>query len=407
MWGELVLLQDSDQGTDSKRLPTIPDVIELDVSKSVHFVGRVPNPAQNGSWHHRTQHSIPLAYLSSTHFSIALENEVSKSSPTFVITDFSTNGTFLRNSSSPSSTLIGNGNTAVIHHGDEISLKFKSASLTYKFSALEHAPLIPLNATKDGPEMETQYAVAQQQILQLQEEVARLEQRIATNLSKTEKFQSTCNSQAKEIASLKSFLSEKDDTISKLNDNLQTSNSTLAATDAFNRKLKDQIHDFKAELAEAAAKVWRQQTYTFADAWSPQQQPHAPHSIFRQHTNSFPINCTSLLLFPSPPPLIPHVRQNEALRDDLKHKEEQVVARDDMLGDANRLVREEGRARKAAEGEVKRLAALHAEALLNAQRLTAANTALQAVACDREQEATSLSVRACFPPSLTPSPLPQ
>jgi hypothetical protein len=79
---------------------TTPNRIEFDVSKSVHHVGRLPNPAK--PFTHLSQHVIPLTFMSATHFSVGVESVVGDD---FIgggagmfkywITDHSSNGTYL------------------------------------------------------------------------------------------------------------------------------------------------------------------------------------------------------------------------------------------------------------------------------------------------------------------------
>jgi hypothetical protein len=83
MWGSLTLKaipkpptpekQDKNASSSSSTgltALTTPNQIELDISKSVHHVGRLPNPSK--PFTHSTQHVIPVTFLSATHFSIGI-----------------------------------------------------------------------------------------------------------------------------------------------------------------------------------------------------------------------------------------------------------------------------------------------------------------------------------------------
>jgi hypothetical protein len=45
MWGKLALI--SKQVEDKNSAVVIPQAIELDISKTTHFIGRIPNPGNS------------------------------------------------------------------------------------------------------------------------------------------------------------------------------------------------------------------------------------------------------------------------------------------------------------------------------------------------------------------------
>jgi predicted nucleic acid-binding Zn-ribbon protein len=110
MWGSLTLKaipkpptpekQDKNASSSSSTgltALTTPNQIELDISKSVHHVGRLPNPSK--PFTHSTQHVIPVTFLSATHFSIGIgpnsNNGTNNNGFRYWICDHSSNGTYI------------------------------------------------------------------------------------------------------------------------------------------------------------------------------------------------------------------------------------------------------------------------------------------------------------------------
>jgi predicted nucleic acid-binding Zn-ribbon protein len=110
MWGSLTLKaipkpptpekQDKNASSSSSTgltALTTPNHIELDISKSVHHVGRLPNPSK--PFTHSTQHVIPVTFLSATHFSIGIgpnsNNGANNNGFRYWICDHSSNGTYI------------------------------------------------------------------------------------------------------------------------------------------------------------------------------------------------------------------------------------------------------------------------------------------------------------------------
>lgn len=258
---------------ESKNYPTIPLFIDLDVSKKTHFIGRVPNPAVTAKgFKHKTQHVIPLSFLSSTHCSVSKEiSHANRDEINYYVRDYSSNGTFIRRGSDEIE--VGQGKILQIYENDVISFKFKgTSSICYKFST---------HSIDNSPQN-----FEQQQVIKLQEELLKVESRLASTSNKLETFQKDCSNQNRQIIELKETLETKDLEIKELGKNLQIANDSQAAAEAYAFKLKRNIEDNKIMMTELKLTI-------------------------------------------------------EKLTDDLKHKNEQVTNRNHTIENANRIINEQ------------------------------------------------------------------
>ena len=289
-WAELHLVAQSIASLEGgKRSPAIPSIIELDISKKIHFIGRIPNPA--ATFQHRYQHSIPLQFLSATHCSIGL-NETKA----YQITDYSSNGTFITRCADSSNNveLIGSGNSTQLCGGDIISFKFKDSCVSYRFLSISSRfPTEVALVASPSDHLESQLS-------RLQEELTAVEGRLKDTISKNENLQKENYDTANVVQSLQATISHKDSEIVTLIQSSNALEANVAATEAFARKLKDEAQDLRQKNLEISSKL-------------------------------------------------------DSVTADAKYKADQVVSRDRMLLEANRVSTEERQRRVLAENEVVRL----------------------------------------------------
>ncbi len=353
MWGILTLNQ-----PEGSKFSAIPVLIDLDVSKSSHFIGRVPNPAAH--FQHRIQHVIPLAFMSSTHCSISVEFSVDGlNHRRYLVTDYSTNGTFVRRASGDEqrniedlpAELVGNENSVEICNGDFLSFKFKgSPSINYEFqtqflnplgSFLTHIDSTALPCTPSSSSVAQIQAeldlVVSQQVSQLREELTHVEDRLRQSSSKTVLLQQEVGVLITQRDSLQHSLDNETVKSLKLTETLELSEGKVR----------------EGEIAQ--------------------------HSL--------------QLLFETKSRLVVELHERvETLGDELKYKQEQLVKKDVKWDEANKKFVEEMENRLKVEEERSVLQQRVEDLNRLEQRLHAVNAALQAEVCDRIQDFENLTV---------------
>jgi FHA domain len=280
-WGKLVRVVG---GSDSE---LIPEVILLFDQKN--FFGRVPN-ADTSKFSHIQQFVIPLPYLSSTHFCIETISSNDGMETSFMITDYSRNGTFFRHkqdTQNPDKRKVesmGSSKTAVICDGDEIILMFRN-EITVIYTFTENAqlkagsknlergssdeivvvdeprPLVkvsgpPVSSSRKRPKEEEEKnpeegkaaaavkggsgdRLLKQQVASLQLENKGQERRLAAAVAASTTLTMDLNARERELRTLQSTLTMKDLELVSVTDSLRASEANAAATEARVRVLDD------------------------------------------------------------------------------------------------------------------------------------------------------------------------
>ena len=280
MWGRLSLSHHNiTDKSKSVTIFTLPTYIELDISKSTHYIGRIANPDES-KFQHKVQHGLPLPFLSGTHCSISRKVDELKNI-TYIITDYSANGTYVKKCSQSSSTKshdtadfdslkpIGFSKSVEISDNDQIVFKLINTKnvVCYTFHSLFSLPevysgiiLEPSSSSSSGGQHSTsassqsQPHIYETQINNLKSEILSLETRIAADIKAIEGLQKENIAYERDVSLLNEKIVNFQKEISKLTDQLRAIESNLSATEANNRKLKDTIDDHTSKHSELLLK---------------------------------------------------------------------------------------------------------------------------------------------------------
>lgn len=337
MWGRLTLTTPA----DNKLL--CPNVIDLDSSKSCHFIGRLSNPS--AQFKHKSQHALSVTFLSATHCSISIDTSDANHIK-YILTDHSTNGTFIKyrnHTTVDEAVLVGNSNWVNIGNNDEIVFKFKgSQSIIYKFTACSEPlevnlpGIVSSAASVHSHQSSANQSLVQQQVQQLQDDLKVTEERLASTIAKYEAVQAESAGHQREVISLQDRITTLESDLVKSKESLDMFESNLSATEAFNRKLKTQVQDLKDSSAALVSKL-----------------------------------------------------ENNA--EEVRHKSDQVGKRDALITELNQALASETNARTTAESEIVSLRSRLEEESLRSSRLTSANALLQSVIGERDAVITTLT----------------
>ena len=299
------IILNSDRISTDKSVPiSFPFLIDLDISKSQHFVGRLPNPDES-KFQHKMQHAIPVSFFSATHFGISRKCTTESSSSTvndttsdnsnnnndvpkvkYILTDYSTNGTYLKPSNGTViSTIdtnalenlkpVGYSKSVEINDNDVIIFKFKGQNtFCYTFhslyclpevfdgittsklstlnSSLQQQPQQPIDSSQQNSMNNNIYDI---QILNLKNEIRNLEDRVSNYTRTVENLQKENMSYTRDITLLKDKNSLLTKELKKINEDYHDLENNLTAIEANNRKLKDFNDDANDRITELLNKI--------------------------------------------------------------------------------------------------------------------------------------------------------
>lgn len=241
IWGRLKRIGGSEE---NQAIPS-----EIVLCDTPTFVGRISKPQQSTLkegdpvFTHSSQSVIPCMIISSTHFSIAID-ESKPNHTTYLVRDYSRNGTFVDN------MLVGTADTKEIQDGADISFRYREeVRIIYRF-VVEPAPKVDHSTTVDSI---TQ--AFNQQIVTLQSEANQFEQRLQQCTEQLNETKVELEKANRKVRQEEKALTAHQETIKDLQERIRITEANAAANQARNTILQDELEDKEMELKDYKQKI--------------------------------------------------------------------------------------------------------------------------------------------------------